>query len=629
MPITFTDIPKTRPATPLLDQVDSPFQLRSFSEDQLLQLADELRAFILYSVGKSGGHFGAGLGVVELTIALHQVFDTPHDRLIWDVGHQTYPHKILTGRREHMLDMRHQDGLSGFPKRSESDYDCFGVGHSSTSISAALGMAMASSQQGIERKTVAVIGDGAMTAGMAFEAINHAAHVDNDLLVVLNDNQMSISHNVGGLSTYFSKLWASKFYNQLRESGKKALKSMPQTASFIKLTEEYMKGIVSPATIFEELGFNYIGPIDGHDLPLLIQTLNNLKDIKGPVLMHTITHKGKGFAPAEDDPVGYHALTKIEPKPEINGSAKPKKPKYQQVFGDWLCDMAERDSKLIGITPAMCEGSGMVEFSERFPERFEDVAIAEQHAVTVAAGMACEGLKPVVAIYSTFLQRGYDQLIHDVALQDLDVLFALDRAGLVGEDGATHAGAYDLSYLRCIPNMLIMAPSDENETRQLLYTGYMHNGPAAVRYPRGTGPGAVIDKTMTALPIGKGVSKRTGSKVAILNFGTLLESALQAAEALDATVVDMRFVKPLDQQMILDLANSHQLLVTLEENSIAGGAGSAVIELLAEHEVVMPILQLGLPDKFIDHASHQQQLSLVGLDTQQIQERIQQRLDRL
>jgi 1-deoxy-D-xylulose-5-phosphate synthase len=629
MPITFTHIPKTRPATPLLDQVDSPFQLRSFSEDQLLQLADELRAFILYSVGKSGGHFGAGLGVVELTIALHQVFDTPHDRLIWDVGHQTYPHKILTGRREHMLNMRHQDGLSGFPKRSESDYDCFGVGHSSTSISAALGMAMASSQQGIERKTLAVIGDGAMTAGMAFEAINHAAHVDNDLLVVLNDNQMSISHNVGGLSTYFSKLWASKFYNQLRESGKKALKSMPQTASFIKLTEEYMKGIVSPATIFEELGFNYIGPIDGHDLPLLIQTLNNLKDIKGPVLMHTITHKGKGFAPAEDDPVGYHALTKIELKPEINGSAKPKKPKYQQVFGDWLCDMAERDSKLIGITPAMCEGSGMVEFSERFPERFEDVAIAEQHAVTVAAGMACEGLKPVVAIYSTFLQRGYDQLIHDVALQDLDVLFALDRAGLVGEDGATHAGSYDLSYLRCIPNMLIMAPSDENETRQLLYTGYMHNGPAAVRYPRGTGPGAVIDKTMTALAIGKGVSKRTGSKVAILNFGTLLESALQAAEALDATVVDMRFVKPLDQQMILDLAKSHQLLVTLEENSIAGGAGSAVIELLAEHEVVMPILQLGLPDKFIDHASHQQQLSLAGLDAQQIQERIQQRLDRL
>ena len=629
MPITFTDIPKTRPATPLLDQVDSPFQLRSFSEDQLLQLADELRAFILYSVGKSGGHFGAGLGVVELTIALHQVFDTPHDRLIWDVGHQTYPHKILTGRREQMTQMRQKDGPSGFPKRSESEYDSFGVGHSSTSISAALGMAMASNQLGIERKTVAVIGDGAMTAGMAFEAINHAAHVDNDLLVVLNDNQMSISHNVGGLSTYFSKLWASKFYNQLRESGKKALKSMPQTASFIKLTEEYMKGIVSPATIFEELGFNYIGPIDGHDLPLLIQTLNNLKDIKGPVLMHTITHKGKGFAPAEDDPVGYHALTKIEPKPEINGSAKPKKPKYQQVFGDWLCDMAERDSKLIGITPAMCEGSGMVEFSERFPERFEDVAIAEQHAVTVAAGMACEGLKPVVAIYSTFLQRGYDQLIHDVALQDLDVLFALDRAGLVGEDGATHAGAYDLSYLRCIPNMLIMAPSDENETRQLLYTGYMHNGPAAVRYPRGTGPGAVIDKTMTALPIGKGVSKRTGSKVAILNFGTLLESALQAAEALDATVVDMRFVKPLDQQMILDLANSHQLLVTLEENSIAGGAGSAVIELLAEHEVVMPILQLGLPDKFIDHASHQQQLSLAGLDAQQIQERIQQRLDRL
>lgn len=629
MPITYNDIPQIRPATPLLDKVDSPFQLRGFDEEQLLQLADELRAFILYSVGKSGGHFGAGLGVVELTIALHQVFDTPHDRLIWDVGHQTYPHKILTGRRDQMLDMRHQGGPSGFPKRSESNYDCFGVGHSSTSISAALGMAMASSQQGIERKTVAIIGDGAMTAGMAFEAINHASHVDRDLLVVLNDNQMSISHNVGGLSTYFSKLWASKFYNQLRESGKKALRSMPQTASFVKLTEEYMKGIVSPATIFEELGFNYIGPIDGHDLPLLIQTLNNLKDIKGPVLMHTITHKGKGFAPAEDDPVGYHALTKIEPKPEANDTAKSKKPKYQQVFGDWLCDMAEQDPKLIGITPAMCEGSGMVEFSERFPERFEDVAIAEQHAVTVAAGMACEGLKPVVAIYSTFLQRGYDQLIHDVALQNLDVLFALDRAGLVGEDGATHAGAYDLSYLRCIPNMLIMAPSDENETRQLLYTGYMHSGPAAVRYPRGTGPGAVIDKAMSLLPIGKGVLKRTGSRVAILNFGTLLEPALQAAEKLDATVADMRFVKPLDKAMILELAQSHQLLVTVEENSIAGGAGSAVIELLAEQAVVLPILQLGLPDKFVDHASHQQQLNSVGLDTEQIQQRIQQRLDRL
>jgi 1-deoxy-D-xylulose-5-phosphate synthase len=629
MPITFTDIPDTRPATPLLDQVDSPDQLREFSQEQLLTLADELRAFILYSVGKSGGHFGAGLGVVELTIALHKVFNTPHDRLVWDVGHQTYPHKILTGRREQMTQMRQKEGPSGFPKRSESEHDSFGVGHSSTSISAALGMAMASNQLGVDRKTVAVIGDGAMTAGMAFEAINHAAHVDKDLLVVLNDNQMSISHNVGGLSTYFSKLWASKFYNQLRESGKKALKVVPQAASFVKLTEEYMKGMVSPATIFEELGFNYIGPIDGHDLPLLTQTLSNLKKIKGPVLLHTITHKGKGFGPAESDPVGYHALTKIEPKPDTAEPAKPKKPKFQQVFGDWLCDMAEQDSKLVGITPAMREGSGMVEFAERFPERYEDVAIAEQHAVTLAAGMACEGAKPVVAIYSTFLQRGYDQLIHDVAIQNLDVLFAMDRSGLVGEDGATHAGAYDLSYLRCIPNMIIMAPSDENETRQLLYTGYQFNGPAAVRYPRGTGTGAVIDKTMTALPIGKGLMKREGSKVAILNFGTLLGSALQAGEQLDATVVDMRFVKPLDKEMVLNLANSHELLVTLEENSIAGGAGSAVSEFLAEQAVVMPILQLGLPDQFIDHANHQQQLEMVGLDAQQILSRIQERLDRI
>jgi 1-deoxy-D-xylulose-5-phosphate synthase len=629
MPITFTDIPDTRPATPLLDQVDSPDQLREFNQEQLLTLADELRAFILYSVGKSGGHFGAGLGVVELTIALHKVFNTPHDRLVWDVGHQTYPHKILTGRREQMTQMRQKEGPSGFPKRSESEHDSFGVGHSSTSISAALGMAMASNQLGVDRKTVAVIGDGAMTAGMAFEAINHAAHVDKDLLVVLNDNQMSISHNVGGLSTYFSKLWASKFYNQLRESGKKALKVVPQAASFVKLTEEYMKGMVSPATIFEELGFNYIGPIDGHDLPLLTQTLSNLKKIKGPVLLHTITHKGKGFGPAESDPVGYHALTKIEPKPDTAEPAKPKKPKFQQVFGDWLCDMAEQDSKLVGITPAMREGSGMVEFAERFPERYEDVAIAEQHAVTLAAGMACEGAKPVVAIYSTFLQRGYDQLIHDVAIQNLDVLFAMDRSGLVGEDGATHAGAYDLSYLRCIPNMIIMAPSDENETRQLLYTGYQFNGPAAVRYPRGTGTGAVIDKTMTALPIGKGLMKREGSKVAILNFGTLLGSALQASEQLDATVVDMRFVKPLDKEMILSLANSHELLVTLEENSIAGGAGSAVSEFLAEQAVVMPILQLGLPDQFIDHANHQQQLEMVGLDAQQILSRIQERLDRI
>jgi len=630
MATTFNQIPATRPSTPLLDQVDAPAQLRDFSEDQLLQLADELRAFMLFSVGQSGGHFGAGLGVVELTIALHKVFNTPDDRLVWDVGHQTYPHKILTGRRESMHSMRHQGGLSGFPKRAESDYDTFGVGHSSTSISAALGMAMASAQLGEDRKTVAIIGDGAMTAGMAFEAINHASHVDKNLLVVLNDNQMSISKNVGGLSTYFSKLWASKFYNQLRESGKKALKALPHAANFVKLTEEYMKGMVSPATIFEELGFNYIGPIDGHDLPLLVDTLSKLKQINGPVLLHTITVKGKGFAPAETDPVGYHALNKIEPKPAAaSNQAKVAKPKYQKVFGDWLCDMAEQDPLLVGITPAMCEGSGMVEFAERFPERFEDVAIAEQHAVTLAAGMACEGAKPVVAIYSTFLQRGYDQLIHDVALQNLDVLFALDRAGLVGEDGATHAGAYDLSYLRCIPNMLIMAPSDENETRQLLYTGYQHQGPAAVRYPRGTGPGATIEKTMTALPLGKAVVRRQGSKVALLNFGTLLGSALEAGEQLDATVVDMRFVKPLDTELIRQLAADHQLLVTLEEGAVAGGAGSGVSEFLAAEGIVLPLMHLGLPDQFIDHGNHGQQLSQVGLDSSQILDRIQQRLKQL
>jgi 1-deoxy-D-xylulose-5-phosphate synthase len=639
MPITFKEIPSDRPDTPLLDQVNQPEQLREFNDDQLLQLADELRAYMLYSVGISGGHFGAGLGVVELTVALHYVFNTPHDRLVWDVGHQTYPHKILTGRREQLQTMRQEGGLSGFPKRSESEFDTFGVGHSSTSLSAALGMAMASAQKGEERKTVAVIGDGAMTAGMAFEAINHASHVDKDLLVVLNDNQMSISRNVGGLSTYFSKLWSSKFYNQLRESGKKALSGMPQTASFVKLTEEYMKGMISPSTIFEELGFNYIGPIDGHDLSLLTRTLKRLKELKGPVLLHIITHKGKGFEPAENDPVGYHALTKIEPKSDVSKleeasdpkASKPKarKLKYQQVFGDWLCDMAEQDPLLVGITPAMCEGSGMLEFSQRFPERYEDVAIAEQHAVTLAAGMACEGIKPVVAIYSTFLQRGYDQLIHDVALQNLDVLFALDRAGLVGEDGASHAGAYDMSYLRCIPNMIVMTPSDENETRQLLYTGYRYQGPAAVRYPRGTGPGATIEKTMAELPLGKGIVRREGTRVAILNFGTLLPTALQVGDQLNATVADMRFVKPLDKELVSQLGTDHDLLVTLEEGSVAGGAGSAVSEYLADQSIVMPILQLGLPDTFVDHGSHAQQLSRVGLDAEQIQSRITQRLEKL
>ena len=630
---TYTDIPSSRPATPLLDSVNAPVDLRQLNTDELVQLTDELRLFMLFCVGKTGGHFGAGLGVTELTVALHYVFNTPNDRLVWDVGHQTYPHKILTGRREQMLSMRQKDGLSGFPKRSESEYDTFGVGHSSTSISAALGMAMASAQLDESRKTVAIMGDGAMTAGMAFEAINHASHVDKDLLVILNDNQMSISRNVGGLSTYFSKLWASRFYNQLRERGKKALSSLPHAKNFVRRTEEYMKSMVSPATIFEELGFYYIGPIDGHDLPLLVQTLTNLKAIKGPVMLHIITHKGKGFAPAENDLVGYHFFNKIEPKQAVITAAdeppKQAKPKYQKVFGDWLCDMAAKDQRVIGITPAMCEGSGMNDFAERFPERYEDVAIAEQHAVTLAAGMACEGLKPVVAIYSTFLQRAYDQLIHDVAIQNLDVLFALDRAGLVGEDGATHAGAYDISYLRCIPNILLMAPSDENETRQLLYTGYMHTGPAAVRYPRGTGPGATIQKTMSMLPIGKGVVVREGTGAAILNFGTLLDSAVTVADQLNSTVADMRFIKPIDQALIRSLAETHDLLVTLEENSIAGGAGSAVIEFLAAEGIVMPVLQLGLPDKLIDHGTHAEQLVSINLDSDSIQSAITERLKHL
>ena len=630
---TYTDIPHSRPATPLLDMVNAPADLRTLNADELVQLTDELRLFMLFCVGKTGGHFGAGLGVTELTVALHYVFNTPNDRLVWDVGHQTYPHKILTGRREQMLSMRQKDGLSGFPKRSESEFDTFGVGHSSTSISAALGMAMASAQLDESRKTVAIMGDGAMTAGMAFEAINHASHVDKDLLVILNDNQMSISKNVGGLSTYFSKLWASRFYNQLRERGKKALSSLPHAKNFVRRTEEYMKSMVSPATIFEELGFYYIGPIDGHDLPLLVQTLTNLKAIKGPVMLHIITHKGKGFAPAENDPVGYHALNKIEPKQAVLVAAdeppKRAKPKYQKVFGDWLCDMAAKDQRLIGITPAMCDGSGMNEFAEQFPDRYEDVAIAEQHAVTLAAGMACEGLKPVVAIYSTFLQRAYDQLIHDVAIQNLDVLFALDRAGLVGEDGATHAGAYDISYLRCIPNMLLMAPSDENETRQLLYTGYMHSGPAAVRYPRGTGPGATIQKEMSAVPIGKGIVVREGSGAAILNFGTLLDSAVTVANQLNSTVADMRFIKPIDKELIRSLAETHDLLVTLEENSIAGGAGSGVIEFLAAEGIVMPVLQLGLPDKLIDHGTHAEQLVSINLDTASIQSAIADRLKQL
>ncbi len=631
MPKKFTDIPLARPETPLLDSIDAPASLRDLDTAQLLQLADELRAYLLYAVGRTGGHFGAGLGVVELTIALHFVYNTPDDRLVWDVGHQTYPHKILTGRRDDILHIRQEGGISGFPKRGESPYDTFGVGHSSTSISAALGMALAARMDNLDRRVVAVIGDGAMTAGMAFEALNHTSHSDANLLVVLNDNNMSISRNVGGLATYFSKIWASRFYNSIREGGKKVLKTMPSAAAFVRKTEEHLKAMVAPGIVFEELGFNYIGPIDGHDLPLLVQTLSNLRELNEPVLLHTITRKGQGFLPAEQDPIGYHALNKIEPAedlpPPIPATpTKPATPKYQEVFGAWLVDMAGVDPDLVAITPAMCEGSGMKPFAQHYPERFHDVAIAEQHALTFAAGLACDGKKPVVAIYSTFLQRAYDQLIHDIALQELDILFALDRAGLVGEDGATHAGSFDISYLRCVPNMVVMTPSDENETRQMLYTGFRHPGPAAVRYPRGTGPGATIDKAMTALPIGRGVLRRQGVGVAILNFGALLHEALAAAEVLDATVADMRFVKPLDGRLVEQLASGHQLLVTLEDNAVMGGAGSAVGEYLAEQGMSCALLHLGLPDRFIDHAPRERQLEAAGLGREGIVARVRARL---
>lgn len=613
----FYKIPTERPLTPLLDTVNDPAHLRQFDIVQLTQLARELREYMLYSTGQTGGHFGAGLGVVELTIALHYTLNTPSDRLVWDVGHQAYPHKILTGRREKILTMRQNHGLSPFPKRCESPYDTFGVGHSSTSISAGLGMAVASSLTNKERKVVAVIGDGAMTAGMAFEAMNHASHQQSNLLVVLNDNNMSISPNVGGLSNYFARIWSSKLYTSVRESGKKVLSTLPGPAlELARRTEEHMKGMVSPATLFEELGFNYIGPIDGHDLESLISTLQNMTELRGPQLLHVITKKGKGFAPAEADPIQYHAIGKTA----ANKSDKPKKspPKYQDVFGQWICDMAEMDSRLIGITPAMREGSGLVQFSQRFPDRYHDVAIAEQHAVTFAAGLACEQMKPVVAIYSTFLQRAYDQLIHDVAIQNLDILFAIDRAGLVGEDGATHAGSFDLSYLRCIPNMVIATPSDENECRLLLSTAYHYPGPAAVRYPRGQAVGVDINPSLDVLPIGKGVVRKTGKNIALLVFGTSLASSLVAARKLDATVVDMRFVKPLDEALLTELAEQHDLLVTIEENTIAGGAGSAVLEFLARSGQIKPFLQLGLPDRFLEHGTHNHQLTSCGLDEEGI-----------
>ncbi|WP_445362534.1 1-deoxy-D-xylulose-5-phosphate synthase [Microbulbifer sp. ANSA003] len=619
------EIPRTRPQTPLLDSIDDPAQLRALDERQLPELASQLREYLLYCVGQTGGHFGAGLGVVELTIALHYIFNTPEDRLVWDVGHQTYPHKILTGRREQMLSMRQQGGLSGFPKRSESPYDTFGVGHSSTSISAALGMALGSPD---DRKVVAVIGDGAMTAGMAFEALNHASHTGKDMLVVLNDNSMSISKNVGGLATYFAKILASKTYLNMREGSRKILSAIPKAWQLARRTEEHVKGMITPGTLFEELGFNYVGPLDGHNMHDLVHTLRNLRSQPGPQLLHIATTKGKGFGPAEEDPVGYHALNKLEPEAKVQVAVPGKKklPKFQDIFGQWLCDAAEQDERLVAITPAMCEGSGMVEFSKRFPDRFHDVAIAEQHAVTLAAGLACEDQKPVVAIYSTFLQRGYDQMVHDVAIQNLDVTFAIDRAGLVGEDGPTHAGSFDLTFMRCLPYLAIAAPSDENECRQLLYTAYKHNGPTAVRYPRGTGMGTAINKEMTELPIGKGRLLRQGSGVAILSFGTLLGPAMAAAEQLGASVADMRWVKPLDETLIDELAESHQLLVTIEENTIAGGAGSAVLEYLNSTARSVPVLQLGLPDQIIEHGKHKDLLAAIGLNASGIEEQIRRRL---
>ncbi len=614
----------------LLNKIDSPADLRKLGRAELPQLATELRQFVLDTVAQTGGHLGSNLGTVELTIALHYVFDTPHDRIVWDVGHQTYPHKIITGRRDRMHTLRQLGGVGGFPRRDESEYDTFGTAHSSTSISAALGMAMAAQFKGEQRKAVAVIGDGAMSAGMAFEALNNAGvpHEGTvpDLLVVLNDNDMSISPPVGALNKYLARLMSGNFYAAAREGAKAVLKNAPPLFELARRFEEHAKGMVVPGTIFEEFGFNYVGPIDGHDLDSLIPTLENLKAKRGAQFLHVVTKKGYGYKLAEADPVKYHAASgKFNPAEGFPKAAAPSKPSFTQVFGQWLCDMAEVDDKLVAITPAMREGSGMVEFHKRFPKRYHDVGIAEQHAVTFAAGLACEGLKPVVAIYSTFLQRGYDQLIHDVALQNLPVVFALDRAGLVGADGATHAGAYDIAYVRCIPQCSMLVPSDENECRQALTTAYRADHPVAVRYPRGSGAGVPIEKALTAWPWGKGVQRRSGSRFAILAFGTLLHPALAAAERLNASVADMRFAKPLDHELVLQLARSHEAIVTVEEGCVMGGAGSAVLELLAAEGVPVPVLQLGLPDRFVEHGDPAKLLSLCGLDAAGIEKSIVQR----
>jgi 1-deoxy-D-xylulose-5-phosphate synthase len=608
---------------PLLAGIATPADVRALPLNQLPALAHELRDFLIHSVSTRGGHFAAGLGTVELTIALHYVYDTPSDRLVWDVGHQAYPHKVLTGRRDRLHTIKQDGGLAPFPSRNESEYDTFGVGHSSTSISAALGMAIAAARSGSERRAVAIIGDGAITAGMAFEALNHAGSLPNDLLVILNDNDMSISENVGALSNQFARALSGRVYAHLRESGKKVLRPMPTVWELARRSEEHLKGMVLPGTLFEELGFNYIGPMDGHDVKALVSTLRNIKKLRGPQLLHVVTRKGKGYAPAEADPIKWHGPGPFDPASGTIFKEKSSGPTFSQIFGQWLCDMAAADPRVVGITPAMREGSGLVEFSKRFPERYFDVAIAEQHAVTFAAGLAAEGLKPVVAIYSTFLQRAYDQLIHDVALQNLPVVFAVDRAGLVGSDGATHQGSYDLSFVRCIPNTVIMAPADENECRQMLYTATTLAGPALVRYPRGSGPGVALVAEMSALPVGRAQLRREGkSGLALLVFGTLLSTAAQIAERLDATLVNMRFVKPLDEELTIAVAARHRALITIEENAVQGGAGSAVAELLAAEGLQVPLLQLGIPDRFIEHGSRDGCLAAAGLDAAGLSARI-------
>ena len=619
----FTEIPDKKPSTPLLDRVDNPSDIRSFSINELQTLADELREFLLYSVGQSGGHLGGGLGVIELTIILHYLFNTPYDNLVWDVGHQAYPHKILTGRKDRIVSIRKKDGLAPFPLRKESEYDVFGVGHSSTSLSALLGMAIGSRESNPDKKHVAVIGDGAMTAGMAFEALSHAGHLKPNILVILNDNDMSISENIGGLSNYFSRIWASKIYKGIKKSGSSFLKPLPQAYHLARKVETQMKAMVAPGTIFEELGLNYIGPIDGHNLKELNDVISNLKDFDGPQFLHVITKKGAGLDPAEADRIGFHAIGKISSIKETTSKHK----KFQDIFGDWIVDMASCDEDLIAITPAMREGSGLVKFSQEFPDRYFDVAIAEQHSVTFAAGLSVENKKPVVAIYSTFLQRGYDQLIHDVAVQNLDVTFALDRAGLVGEDGPTHSGNYDIAYLRCIPNMVVCTPSDENETRKLLTAAYKYKGPASVRYPRGTDSNAVVEKNLELLEIGKAkVIKEEDSKIIVLNFGTLIETAKEIAGNLKATIIDMRFVKPLDELLLKKFLSKADVFISIEDGSVMGGAGSAVQEFASKEKIDIKSILLGIPDEFIDHASRDEMLEEAGLSLSKIKIKLEELL---